>query len=305
MDKNYYYRILGLRSDASQTQIRKAYNDRIAKLSSPDYDDDPEYAQRKKQQATMAYKVLIGSAPVPDRQQKENRFEKLKDSLEAKEDMEGTNADSLQELLFNFIDRLRFNLPASKSKSRGKKAPKLNGQVIAWIVVIAVCIIVLIDVLFDGMRSEYTYDGSGNGISVEEQELRPELSHEAEYVRDIMMYVDYKNNLDMSTIPDNQDTIVWNQGEGMYAESDVYHATLELIYALDIYDVEEFYSYITSEEDYYYDNDDLACAEVLITWIGAPDFVQVAGGTSHFTQEPILNMEDYLLYLEELVYYEI
>ena len=63
MDRNYYYRILGLRSDATPAQIRDAYNIRMARLDSADFADEPEYARRKKAQATQAYKVLMGVAP--------------------------------------------------------------------------------------------------------------------------------------------------------------------------------------------------------------------------------------------------
>ena len=63
MDRNYYYRILGLNENATSKQIKQAYEERIAKLSSADYRDDPFYAEKKKRQATEAYRVLTGSAP--------------------------------------------------------------------------------------------------------------------------------------------------------------------------------------------------------------------------------------------------
>ena len=44
MDKKYYYRMLGItRSNPTQQQIREAYDQRMAKLNSSDYEDDRQY----------------------------------------------------------------------------------------------------------------------------------------------------------------------------------------------------------------------------------------------------------------------
>ena len=88
MDRNYYYRILGVRSDATPAQIRDAYNIRMARLDSADFADGPEYARRKKAQATQAYKVLMGVAPAATAAQKESRFERHKDRIERREGFE-------------------------------------------------------------------------------------------------------------------------------------------------------------------------------------------------------------------------
>ena len=64
MDKKYYYRMLGItRSNPTQQQIREAYDQRMAKLNSSDYEDDRQYARKKMKEATMAYSVLTGAAP--------------------------------------------------------------------------------------------------------------------------------------------------------------------------------------------------------------------------------------------------
>lgn len=88
MDRNYYYRVLGVRSDATPAQIRDAYNNRMARLDSADFADEPEYARRKKAQATQAYKVLMGVAPAATASQKESRFERHKDRIERREGFE-------------------------------------------------------------------------------------------------------------------------------------------------------------------------------------------------------------------------
>lgn len=48
MDKNYYYRVLGVKKDATTQQIKKAYDDRIARLNSADYADDAAYVKKRK-----------------------------------------------------------------------------------------------------------------------------------------------------------------------------------------------------------------------------------------------------------------
>ena len=42
MDKSYYCRVLGVGEDASVQQIKKAYEERVKRLKSPDYADDSE-----------------------------------------------------------------------------------------------------------------------------------------------------------------------------------------------------------------------------------------------------------------------
>lgn len=292
MDKNYYYRILGLRSDASPTDIRKAYNSRMAKLSLPDYNDDPEYAHRKKQQATMAYRVLMGSAPVPTKQHREKKFENFKDSIEEREGAEEKGVEDIKAALSDVLNKVRESIPA-KGKS-GKKAmsSESKGKAAAWAVSIVLIVIMLFSTALDSSDNSVDWNTIGE---------------EAEYAYDQMWDVDYREHIDMTTMTGNyeQGNVVSNQGEGLYGEGEVYEATLDLLYALDIYDHEGFFAYITDDEDFYYENDDLACAQEVINWINAPSFALVAGGTSEFTDEPILDMEDYLRYLEEIAYYEI
>ena len=85
MDKKYYYRLLGLTGEAPPDKIRAAYEERVAKLHSSDYNDDPVYAKKKIKEATMAYKILMGEEPPISRGQKKAAFEKFKDFVEDRE----------------------------------------------------------------------------------------------------------------------------------------------------------------------------------------------------------------------------
>ena len=126
MDRNYYYRILGVRSDATPQQIKAAYEARIARLNSEDYADEPEYARRKKEQATKAYKVLTGAAPAATRAQKEARFEKRKDRIERREGFDVD--DSRRERFVDDSERDCFDDNFTRKEKRKSKvsAPKIN-----------------------------------------------------------------------------------------------------------------------------------------------------------------------------------
>ena len=73
MDKSYYYRILGAREGASAQQIKQAYEERVKRLKSPDYADDPDYVDRKLREAAEAYRIVLGgSAPAAEKQRKKS-----------------------------------------------------------------------------------------------------------------------------------------------------------------------------------------------------------------------------------------
>lgn len=59
------YRIIGVRQNAGINDITKAYRDKIKRLSSADYADEPEYAARKKAELTKAYSILTGGQVAP------------------------------------------------------------------------------------------------------------------------------------------------------------------------------------------------------------------------------------------------
>lgn len=61
MDKKYYYRVLGVKEAATAQQIKQGYEERVKRLKSPDYADDPEYVDRKLKEAAYAYRVLLGA----------------------------------------------------------------------------------------------------------------------------------------------------------------------------------------------------------------------------------------------------
>ena len=82
MDGSYYYRVLGAREGASAQQIKQAYEERVKRLKSPDYADDPEYVDRKLKEASEAYRVVLGGSAPSAAKQRKKSYEKLKNSME-------------------------------------------------------------------------------------------------------------------------------------------------------------------------------------------------------------------------------
>ena len=278
MDRNYYYRILGVRSDATPAQIKAAYNTRIARLSSTDYADEPEYARRKKEQATKAYKVLMGVSPSATKEQKENRFEKLKDKIERKE---GFDVDD--------EPRIKFSLPKINlgKKALNTTADKAKLTVAGTAITILIAVIGLVSSFSDLMADDdYSYETIYDDI------------YQAE---EMLGMFDYYEMLDTSTITDNQANIDWQDGINQYGdELDSY--TVDTLWWAGIYEPEEFFSYFTGIADYYDAYDDYDCAVTLINWLGAPTFEEIAGSTNLYNDSLILSMTDYMEYLEEFTY---
>lgn len=52
---NKYFSLLGLREDAGKDDVKAAYERRVRKYKSSDYDDDPEYVRKKLAELKEAY----------------------------------------------------------------------------------------------------------------------------------------------------------------------------------------------------------------------------------------------------------
>ena len=289
MDRNYYYRILGVRPDATPAQIKAAYDARIARLSSADFADEPEYARRKKEQATKAYRVLMGVSPATTKAQKEARFEKRKDRIERKEGFEKDDFDEGDK------PKIKLSLP---KVDFGKKAVKTTADkaklsVVGTAITILIAVIGLFSSFGDLVSVEPVYEDYGDYSSVYEQ------IYEAE---ENLIYYDYYENLDTRVAADNQSEIDWNDGIGEYG-GDINGLTTDILWWVGIYESPyEFYDYYTGIEGYYDDYDDYDCAMILIDWIGAPAFEEIAGSTNLYNDETILSLTDYMEYLEEYTF---
>ena len=287
MDRNYYYRVLGVRSDATPAQIRNAYNNRMARLDSADFADEPEYARRKKEQATQAYKVLMGVAPAATAAQKESRFEKLKDRIERREGFDDDDFDEPNR------SKIKFSLPKINLKKRaynttGDKAKLIIAGSLATVLITVIGLVSAIIGVVDDSTYDYDYESA--------------YMAEIEDAEDACLYFDYYERLDSSTISKNQGNIDWDCGIEEYAEEPLFTDMLDVLYWFDIYGTEEFFEYVTGDSEYYYSHDDYECASTLAAWMMAPAFEDIAGATSEYNKEPILSMADYMEFLEDYVY---
>jgi len=286
MDRHYYYRLLGLTCEASQSQIKKAYETRMSKLNSPDYADDPEYRRKKKEQATMAYRVLTGSAPVPTRGQKKNRFERFKDALESSEEWDNDCDVCVdEEDKPSFKERFESTIKQLPKKRKTTVTFSPNKAAVIPLFVIGFAILTVIGTIFamiaeDGVSDFSEYDSMETEIS----------------------YIDYYEELDFSQQVNYSAKVDWDEGADEYGTSDTYYVTRDILTVLGVNDADEFFWYITGDEYYYQEQDDLTCADVLIDWLGAPVFDEVAGARNEYTQERILSHADYLEYLDDCIW---
>lgn len=286
MDRNYYYRTLGVRPDATPKQIKAAYEARIARLSSADFADEPEYARRKKEQATKAYKVLMGVSPAATKDQKESRFERFKDKIESRE---GFEKDDFED---EGKKKIKISLPEINFGKRTVKTAGSKGKfvVVTTVVTMLIAVIGMISAI-GGLVSDNSYD-------YEEFYYVEEVQN----AQDLIAIFDYYQKLDSQTALENRNNIDWSVGSGEYGQDPLSGDMMDVLYWLDIYDIDGFFTYITGDENYYMESDDYLCAVALIDWLEAPPFEAIAGQTNLYTGEPILSLADYMEYLEEFVY---
>ncbi len=327
MDNKNYYRILGVRDDATRAQIDKAYKARLARLNSADYADDAEYVKKKKAQAKHAYEVLTGvSAPCSD-EVKENRFERRKDRIEAKEGLDdddflddGTSERHLKKArqrgsrdtdfgfksfdlskLTGFFGNLKSMGGTStggfgnKQKSNAGKAKYGNNALKPVFVMIAVFVATTIITMGLNM---FMADEIGIDFSLE-----ADLNERIESAEYMLLGTDYYSYLDKSVMAASED-IVWDMGVNETGDTEIYYGISNALSWLDIYEYEEFFEQITGITDFYESHDDYDCAKAFVDWLGAPSFEEIAGITSEVTGEPILTMGDYMYHLSEVIWQE-
>ena len=296
MDRNYYYRILGLTEGATTQQIKQAYEIRMEKLRSADYRDDPEYVEKKKRQTTEAYRVLTGSMPPASSVQRKARFENFKDFIEMKEGGDSSDKESPKKS----FQKMRY---VPKNSAGNKK------YIIFVLIVVAVIVISVVGSVIAAIGSfvndidlgslgENWFDSSHNS-DTDSDEYR--IDETCQWLSEI----DYYEGLDMEAMDTYADDVKWDYGTGAYGNTEegdtTFDKTLDLLFSLEIYSVSDFFSYVTGEYDYYIVHDDYECADTLISWMAAPDFEEIAGSIDMYNGEPILTIADYLDYLKSVI----
>lgn len=305
MDRNYYYRELGLRPGATNQQIKKAFEDRMARLSSPDYADDPEYVAKKMKQAKFAYSVLMGSAAPLTKAQRKASYECYKDDIE-----EGRDSAHLKH---SGKKRSR-NLDASDTFGSAKQKvqevwgnlaanseielPKGFGKIIVAILIFIIPALISLvgnivgDAFYGSPEPDYS-------ISVEAE------TEYDEYIKDNYDAVSRIMNRDMEydywtylLYPDEDidaEDIEWELSDDTHNQ--LWSLNQELAFAMDIESVPDMITYLTGDEDAYWTNSDYTISQYITGMMGAPAFSDIAGMMNSYMGETILTYADYMNFL--------
>ncbi|MGN0735699.1 MAG: hypothetical protein ACI4LP_07835 [Anaerovoracaceae bacterium] len=286
MDRNYYYRILGVREDATAQQIKQGYEERVKRLKSPDYADDPEYVDRKLREAAYAYRALLGGeAPSSDKQRKKG-YEKLKNSMEKDETSGGAKP----------FERAGKPAGTRLKKKAGRTVSSVSGSKEAKSALgIAISVLVAVISLAVGScdtysTPDYTYEDTAY-MESNRQAVERILNRSEEY--DCFGHLDGSN-----PVPDEK--IEWEITDEISEE--LWGLNIDLCSALDIFSLHDAVCWYMDDEDYYYEASDYEISQLLAEIMGAPAFEEVAGMTVTDTDQVITDYSDYMRFLIDIAW---
>ena len=267
MDKSYYCRVLGVREDASVQQIKKAYEERVKRLKSADYADEPEYASRKLSEAAYAYRVLLGGE-VPSAKEGRKRSNASKNAATTK----SAAGETLKKKAGKTVESI----------TGSKEAKSVAGIVFSIIIAVASLAIGSCD---SSPTPEYSYEDTAY-MESSRQAVERILNRSGEY--------DFFGHLDGS-VPVPEEKIEW---EITYEIRDkLWGLNIDLCSALDIQSLPDAVGWYMDDDDYYYEASDYEISQLLAEIMGAPAFEEVAGMTNKYSNELILDYGAYMNFL--------
>lgn len=299
MDKSYYCRVLGVREDASVQQIKKAYEERVKRLKSPDYADDSEYVSRKLGEAAYAYRVLLGAeAPTSTPKQRKNNYDKLKYSMHKEETARGGKTYQKVKKSGGVISDASKNVAATVSaagetlkKKAGKTVESVTGSKEAKSVAgIVFSIIIAVASLAIGScdsspTPEYSYEDTAY-MESSRQAVERILNRSGEY--------DFFGHLDGSNpVPDEK---IEREITDDISEQ-LWDLNLDLCSALGINNLQDAIGWYMDDDDYYYEASDYEISQLLAEIMGAPVFEEVAGMTVTDSDSAITDYSEYMIFL--------
>lgn len=279
MDKNYYYRVLGLRPDATKADIKKAYNSRMERLSSPDYADDSEYVTKKVMQARMAYNVLMGSAAPPTESQRKASYECYKDDIEAGRDSDHLKHRNKKSDVSDTVSGIKRKMKdAFTDLTAGSEIeiPKGLGKAIVAILIFIIPIVT--SFIGDVVDDDYNYN-----------------SDAIDRIMDRNMEYDFWGYLLYPDEDIDAEDIEWEPSDDTIDH--LWNLNSDLAYSMGIDSVEDIIVYLTGDEDEYWNNDDYAISHYITGLMNAPAFSDIAGMENIYTGEVIYTYEDYMNFL--------
>ena len=267
MDKSYYCRVLGVREDASVQQIKQAYEERVKRLKSGDYADEPEYASRKLSEAAYAYRVLLGGE-VPSAKEGRKRSNASKNAAATK----SSAGETLKKKAGKTVE----------SVTGSKEAKSVAGIVFSIIIAVASLAIGSCD---SSPTPEYSYEDTAY-MESSRQAVERILNRSGEY--------DFFGHLDGSNpVPDEK--IEWEITDDISEQ--LWDLNLDLCSALDINNLQDAMGWYMDDENYYYNVPDYEISQRLAEIMGAPAFEEVAGMTVTDSDSVITDYSDYMTFL--------
>ena len=267
MDKSYYCRVLGVGEDASVQQIKKAYEERVKRLKSADYADEPEYASRKLSEAAYAYRVLLGGE-VPSAKEGRKHSNASKNAAATK----SAAGETLKKKAGKTVE----------SVTGSKEAKSVAGIVFSIIIAVASLAIGSCD---SSPTPEYSYEDTAY-MESSRQAVERILNRSGEY--------DFFGHLDGSNpVPDEK--IEWEITDDISEQ--LWDLNLDLCSALDINNLQDAMGWYMDDENYYYNVPDYEISQRLAEIMGAPAFEEVAGMTVTDSDSVITDYSDYMTFL--------
>lgn len=331
MDRRYYYRLLGVREGASTAEIKKAYDKHMRRLALPDYADDPEYVARKKDQIRHAYSVLVGGAAPATKAQREAHFEKWKDAEDAGEDgvnklkrkferhaknCEPKEADDfsasveeLKSMIGGVVESIRESgaFETRKSKDDGNGNTKLVKIIVTAVIslslfssLITACSSAIMN-LADEITGEFmtaTPEYSVQELQPAEDVLNPEAVNWMDHIVQNSHLYDFYGNLDMSSRDEYIEGVEWEPGDETAGE--IWSEMTDLAFYLGMYSNSDVVWYITGDENFYWETDDFGNAAMIAMLMNPPEYEEIAGALSLYSNEPIMDYADYLHFLADV-----
>ena len=267
MDKSYYCRVLGVGEDASVQQIKKAYEERVKRLKSADYADEPEYASRKLSEAAYAYRVLLGGE-VPSAKEGRKRSNASKNAAAIK----SAAGETLKKKAGKTVESI----------TGSKEAKSVAGIVFSIIIAVASLAIGSCD---SSPTPEYSYEDTAY-MESSRQAVERILNRSGEY--------DFFGHLDGSNpVPDEK--IEWEITDDISEQ--LWDLNLDLCSALDINNLQDAIGWYMDDENYYYNVPDYEISQRLAEIMGAPTFEEVAGMTVTDSDSAITDYSEYMIFL--------
>ena len=290
--------VLGLKNGAGKDEIKAAYENRLAKYRSADYEDDPEYVKKKIRELTEAYEAALSgsssSASAADAQKK-SRSASLHET-EKKEEKRKAKAGKIFQTARRSGDRFAvYRTAAKKKKNLLVFVLAVIGISVIGSVISAVTN--LVDDFSYDYDSDFSYDiyAEYNDYGILYEEL-PEQDQDVHF----LAQQSYEF-LSEQEYADEYYTVAVTEEE-LRAAADLFAQNYMQVQSIDEvfrYLKENYGEYYIEYEDTEYENDLEMQLEEVFGFYGFMSYYSADGLLNPYTGEGIACRLDYLNYLND------